>query len=72
MVLQDQGTVKNDEGTVQYDTVEVACHITAPIDGRVGLAWLTPETWSCQFEHSPSGCHAGAAITVIFTLAENP
>ncbi len=43
VVLQDQGTVKNDEGTVQYDTVEVAyCHITSPIDGRVGLRLADP------------------------------
>ena len=39
LVLQDQGTVKNDEGTVQYDQVQLGyCHITSPIDGRVGLA----------------------------------
>ena len=47
LVLQYQGTVKNDEGTVQYDKVQVAyCHITSPINGRVGFAWSIPETWS--------------------------
>jgi multidrug efflux system membrane fusion protein len=38
VVLQDEGTVKNDQG--QLDAVKVNivyCHIISPIDGRVGL-----------------------------------
>lgn len=43
IVLQTQGTVKNDEGTLRYDQVQVIyCHITAPIDGRVGLRLVDP------------------------------
>lgn len=43
LVLQDQGTVKNDEGTVKYDQVQVGfCHITSPIQGRVGLRLVDP------------------------------
>ena len=43
IVLQDQGTVKTDQGTVQYDKVQVGfCHITAPINGRVGLRLVDP------------------------------
>jgi multidrug efflux system membrane fusion protein len=43
IVLQDRGTVKNDEGTLQYDQVQVVyCHITAPISGRVGLRLVDP------------------------------
>ncbi len=43
LVLQDEGTVKNDRGTVQYDQIQVAyCHITDPIDGRVGLRLVDP------------------------------
>jgi multidrug efflux system membrane fusion protein len=43
LVLQDQGTVKNDRGMVQYDQVQVDfCHITAPIAGRVGLRLVDP------------------------------
>jgi multidrug efflux system membrane fusion protein len=43
LVLQDQGTVKNDEGTVQFNQVQVDfCHITAPISGRVGLRLVDP------------------------------
>jgi multidrug efflux system membrane fusion protein len=43
IVLQDQGTVKNDQGTVQFDQIQVDyTHITAPIDGRVGLRLVDP------------------------------
>jgi multidrug efflux system membrane fusion protein len=43
LVLQDEGTVKNDQGTVQFDQIQVDyCHITAPIDGRVGLRLVDP------------------------------
>jgi membrane fusion protein, multidrug efflux system len=43
VVLQDEGTVKNDEGTLRYDQVQVVyCHITSPIDGRVGLRLVDP------------------------------
>jgi multidrug efflux system membrane fusion protein len=43
LVLQDEGTVKNDEGTVQFDQIQVDyTHITAPIDGRVGLRLVDP------------------------------
>jgi multidrug efflux system membrane fusion protein len=43
IVLQDQGTVKNDEGTLHYDQVQLSyCHITSPINGRVGLRLVDP------------------------------
>lgn len=43
IVLQDQGTVKLDEGTLHYNQVQVTyCHITAPISGRVGLRLVDP------------------------------
>jgi len=43
IVLQDQGTVKNDEGTLRYDQVQLSyCHITSPINGRVGLRLVDP------------------------------
>ncbi len=43
LVLQENGTVKNDQGTVQYDQVQLDfCHITAPIAGRVGLRLVDP------------------------------
>jgi multidrug efflux system membrane fusion protein len=43
IVFQDQGTVKNDEGTLEYDQVQLSyCHITSPINGRVGLRLVDP------------------------------
>ena len=73
VVLQDQGTVKNDEGTVQYDKVEVAfCHITAPIDGRVGLRLADPG--NLVTANSSTALVVVTQIqpvTVIFTLAED-
>ena len=46
VVLQDQGTVKNDEGTVQYDRCRWLI-ATSPrrLTDASGFAWLTPETW---------------------------
>jgi len=73
IVLQDEGTVKNDEGTVQYDKVQVAfCHITSPINGRVGLRLVDPGNVV-----QPTGGTILAVvtqvqpITVIFTVAED-
>jgi multidrug efflux system membrane fusion protein len=38
VVKQDEGTVKNDQGQLESVKVNlVYCHITSPIDGRVGL-----------------------------------
>lgn len=43
IVMQDAGTVKNDQGTVAFDQVQLGyCHITAPISGRVGLRLVDP------------------------------
>jgi len=43
LVLQDQGSVKNDTGTRDYDQIQVDyCHIIAPITGRVGLRLVDP------------------------------
>jgi membrane fusion protein, multidrug efflux system len=73
LVLQDQGTVKNDQGTVQYDQVQVDyCHITAPIDGRLGLRLVDPGNLV-----QSSGTMTLAVITqlqpitAVFTLPED-
>ncbi len=73
IVLQDQGTVKNDEGVVKYDQVQVGfCHIASPINGRVGLRLVDPgnvvqangtTTLVVVTQEQP--------ITVIFTIAED-
>jgi multidrug efflux system membrane fusion protein len=42
-VLQDEGTVKNDEGNLEYQKVQLSyCHIVSPINGRVGLRLVDP------------------------------
>jgi multidrug efflux system membrane fusion protein len=42
-VKQDEGTVKNDQGMVDNAKINLAyCHITSPIDGRVGLRLVDP------------------------------
>lgn len=73
VVMQDQGTVKNDEGTVQYDTVEVAyCHITSPINGRVGLRLVDPGNLVTANSSTPLLVVTQIQpVTVIFTLAED-
>jgi membrane fusion protein, multidrug efflux system len=43
VVLQDEGTVKNDQGQLANARVNlVYTHITSPIDGRVGLRLVDP------------------------------
>jgi multidrug efflux system membrane fusion protein len=42
-VVQYEGTVKTDQGTVAYDEVQLEyCHIVSPIAGRVGLRLVDP------------------------------
>jgi multidrug efflux system membrane fusion protein len=73
IVSADQGTVKNDQGTVNYDQVQLSyCHITAPIDGRVGLRLVDPGNVV-----QAGGATTLAVITqmqpttVIFTISED-
>jgi len=73
LVLQYQGTVKNDQGTLQYNQVQVVyCHITSPISGRVGLRLVDPGNLV-----TANGTTALLVITqlqpitVVFTLAED-
>lgn len=73
LVMQDKGTVKNDQGTLRYNQVQLSyCHITAPIDGRVGLRLVDPGNLvtanSTTTLVSIAQIHP---ITVIFTLAED-
>lgn len=43
LVTQDQGTVKADQATLDYDRVQLSyCHIVSPIGGRVGLRLVDP------------------------------
>jgi multidrug efflux system membrane fusion protein len=73
LVLQDQGTVKNDEGNVQYATVNLGyCHIVSPIDGRVGLRLVDPGNLvTANSTTALVVVTQEAPITVIFTVAED-
>jgi membrane fusion protein, multidrug efflux system len=73
IVLQNQGTVKNDQGTVDYDKVQLGyCHITAPFDGRVGLRLIDPGNVVQANSTTPLVVITQLQpITVIFTLAED-
>src|ERR1700692_765688 len=73
IVLQDQGTVKNDEGTVQYDKVQVGfCHIVSPINGRVGLRLVDPgNVVQANGSTIRVVITEEQPITVIFTIAED-
>jgi membrane fusion protein, multidrug efflux system len=73
IVLQNEGTVKLDQGVVQFDQIQVDyCHITAPITGRVGLRLVDPGNVV-----QSSGTLTLAVITqlqpitVIFTIPED-
>jgi multidrug efflux system membrane fusion protein len=76
LVLQEQGTVKNDEGAVQFDQLQVEyCHIKAPIDGRVGLRPVDPGNLITAGTSSNSTPLVVITkiqpITVVFTIAED-
>jgi multidrug efflux system membrane fusion protein len=73
IVLQDEGTVKNDQGVVQFDNIQVEyCHITAPFTGRIGLRLVDPG----NVVDSSGGTTLAVItqiqpITAIFTIAED-
>jgi multidrug efflux system membrane fusion protein len=73
LILQQQGTVKIDEGSVQFDQIQVEyCHITSPFTGKVGLRLVDPGNVV-----QSSGTVTLAVITqlqpitVIFTIPED-
>jgi multidrug efflux system membrane fusion protein len=72
-VLVDEGSVKNDQGTVQFDQVQVGyCHIASPIDGRVGLRLVDPGNLVTANSTNVLVVVAQMQpITVIFTLSED-
>jgi multidrug efflux system membrane fusion protein len=73
IVLQNEGTVKNDQGVVQFDQIQVEyCHITAPFTGRIGLRLVDPG----NVVQSSGGTTLAVItqiqpITAIFTIAED-
>src|SRR5580692_3467679 len=78
LVLQEQGTVKNDEGAVAFDELQVEyCHIKAPIPGRVGLRPIDPGNLVTAGTSANSSATPLLVITqiqpitVVFTIAED-
>jgi multidrug efflux system membrane fusion protein len=73
LVLQDQGTVALDQGTIQTQLVNLAfCRITAPVTGRVGLRQVDAGNYVTPAE--PNGLVVETQlqpISVIFTLPED-
>jgi multidrug efflux system membrane fusion protein len=72
-VKQYQGTVENDQGTVAAAQVNLAyCHITSPIDGRVGLRLIDPGNVVQNGSTTPLVVVTQLQpITVIFNVAED-
>lgn len=73
LVLQDEGTVKADQGLVRLDKVQlVYCHITAPYAGRVGLRLVDPGNLVQSNGTNPLVVITQEQpITVIFTVSED-
>lgn len=73
LVLQEQGTVKTDEGLVAYDQVQLGyAHITSPISGRVGLRLVDPgNVVTANSTTTLVTVTQMKPITVIFTLPED-
>jgi multidrug efflux system membrane fusion protein len=73
LVLQDRGTVKADQGTLDYDQVQLAfTNITSPITGRVGLRLVDPGNLVTASSTTPLVVVTQLQpITVVFTIPED-
>ena len=73
LVFQDEGAVKADQGVLQNAKVNLAyCHITSPIDGRVGLRLLDPgNIVQANSATALVVITQFQPITVIFSVAED-
>jgi len=73
LVQQTEGTVKADQGAVDYDKVQLSyCHIVSPITGRVGLRLVDPG--NTVFAGSSSTLVVITQlqpITVVFNVSED-
>lgn len=72
-VLQDEGLVMSDQGTLDFDKVQLGyTHIVAPFTGRVGLRLVDPGNLVQSSGSTPLAVVAQIEpITVIFTLSED-
>ena len=73
IVLQYIGTVKADQGTLQFDQVQLGfTNITSPITGRVGLRLVDPGNLATASSSTPLAVVAQIQpITVVFTIPED-
>ena len=73
IVKQLQGSLRTDQGLVDYNRVQVAyCHITSPIQGRVGLRLIDPGNLVTANNTTPLVVITQTEpITIIFTIAED-
>lgn len=73
LVLQDEGLVKADQGTLEFDKVQLGyCHIVAPFTGKVGLRLIDPGNLVQANSSTPLAVLTQIEpITVVFTLSEN-
>jgi multidrug efflux system membrane fusion protein len=73
VVEQYRGTVQNDTGQVEYAQVQLSyCHLTSPIDGRVGLRLLDPGNTVFSGASNPIVVVTQLVpISVVFNVAED-
>ena len=73
IVLQYMGTVKADQGTLQFDQVQLGfTNITSPITGRVGLRLVDPGNLATASSSTPLAVVTQIQpITVVFTIPED-
>jgi membrane fusion protein, multidrug efflux system len=73
VVQQDQGTVENDQGLLDNARLNLSyCHITSPIEGRVGLRLVDPGNIVQANGISPLLVITQLQpITVVFSVAED-
>lgn len=73
LVLQDEGLVKADQGTLAFDKVQLGyCHIVAPFTGKVGLRLIDPGNLVQANGSTPLTVLTQIEpITVVFTVAES-
>jgi multidrug efflux system membrane fusion protein len=73
IVLQQRGTVKADQGTLQFDQVQLGfANITSPISGRVGLRLVDPGNLATASSATPLAVVTQIQpITIVFTIPED-
>jgi multidrug efflux system membrane fusion protein len=73
LVVQDEGLVKSDQGTLDFDKVQLGyTHIVAPFSGKVGLRLVDPGNLVQSSGSTPLVVVTQMEpITVVFTISED-